>query len=64
MNDRALRNIVAGLGGPVHGVPREAGFEITAASELMAILCLSRDLHDLKAKIGRIVVGERADGRW
>jgi formate--tetrahydrofolate ligase len=62
MNDRALRNIVAGLGGPVHGVPREAGFEITAASELMAILCLSRDLHDLKAKIGRIVVGERADG--
>jgi formate--tetrahydrofolate ligase len=62
MNDRALRNIVAGLGGPAHGVPREAGFEITAASELMAILCLARDLHDLKAKIGRIVVGERPDG--
>jgi formate--tetrahydrofolate ligase len=62
MNDRALRNIVAGLGGPGHGVPREAGFEITAASELMAILCLASDLHDLKAKIGRIVVGERRDG--
>src|SRR5262245_40201982 len=62
MNDRALRNLVVGLGGPAHGVPREAGFEITAASELMAILCLARDLDDLKTRIGRIVIGERADG--
>ncbi len=62
MNDRALRNIVVGLGGPAHGVPREAGFEITVASEVMAILCLSRDLHDFKARVERIVVGETADG--
>ena len=64
MNDRALRNIVAGLGGPPNGVPREAGFEITAASEIMAVLCLSRDLGDLKSRIGRIVVGESRDGRF
>src|SRR6267378_4322191 len=62
MNDRALRNIVVGLGGPAHGVPRESGFEITVASEVMAILCLSRDLHDFKARVERIVVGEAADG--
>jgi formate--tetrahydrofolate ligase len=62
MNDRALRNIVIGLGGPAHGVPREAGFEITAASEVMAILCLSKDLHDFKARVERVIVGERADG--
>jgi formate--tetrahydrofolate ligase len=62
MNDRALRNIVLGLGGPAHGVPREGGFEITVASEVMAILCLSSDLQDFKARVARIVVGEGADG--
>src|SRR5262252_2640421 len=62
MNDRALRNIVLGLGGPAHGVPREGGFEITVASEVMAILCLARDLADFKARVERIVVGETADG--
>jgi formate--tetrahydrofolate ligase len=62
MNDRALRNVVLGLGGPVHGVPRESGFEITVASEIMAALCLSSDLADLKARVARMIVGERADG--
>lgn len=57
VNDRALRNVVTGLGGPMAGVPRETGFDITAASELMAILCLSTSLHDLKERISRIVVG-------
>jgi formate--tetrahydrofolate ligase len=64
MNDRALRNIVVGLGGPINGVPRESGFEITVASELMAILCLASDLKDLKARIARVVVGERVDGSF
>ena len=64
MNDRALRNVVLGLGGPVNGVPRESGFEITVASEIMAILCLSLDLQDVKARVSRIVVGERADGSF
>jgi formate--tetrahydrofolate ligase len=64
MNDRALRNVVLGLGGPVNGVPRESGFEITVASEIMAILCLSLDLKDVKARVARIVVGERADGSY
>jgi formate--tetrahydrofolate ligase len=63
MNDRALRNIVVGLGGPAHGVPRESGFEITVASEIMAILCLASDLADLKARLARIIVGETPDGR-
>ncbi|HEV8143671.1 MAG TPA: formate--tetrahydrofolate ligase [Methylomirabilota bacterium] len=63
MNERALRNIVLGLGGTAHGVPRESGFEITAASEIMAILCLATDLADLKARLARIIVGENADGR-
>src|SRR5260370_2195063 len=62
MNDRALRNVVAGLGGPAHGVPRETGFEITVASEVMAILCLARDLHDFRARAERVVVGETAAG--
>jgi formate--tetrahydrofolate ligase len=62
MNDRALRHIVLGLGGPAHGVPREGGFEITVASEVMAILCLSSDLQDFKARAGRIVVGETSAG--
>ncbi|MBW8269554.1 formate--tetrahydrofolate ligase [Caldovatus aquaticus] len=62
MNDRSLRNTVVGLGGAAHGVPREDGFDITAASEVMAILCLARDLADLQARLGRIIVGERRDG--
>lgn len=58
MNDRALRNIVIGLGGSgTNGVMREDGFEITAASEIMAVLCLARDLEDLKTKLGNIIVG-------
>ena len=64
MNDRALRNVIVGLGGPAHGIPRESGFEITVASEIMAVLCLSKDLKDLKARIGRMIVGERADGAF
>jgi formate--tetrahydrofolate ligase len=62
MNDRALRHIVLGLGGTAHGVPREGGFEITVASEVMAILCLARDLPDFKARVERIIVGETATG--
>jgi formate--tetrahydrofolate ligase len=62
MNDRSLRNIVLGLGGTAHGVPREGGFEITVASEVMAILCLARDLADFKARVERIIVGETAAG--
>ncbi|MDG0824525.1 formate--tetrahydrofolate ligase [Staphylococcus equorum] len=57
MNDRALRNVNVGLGGPTQGVPREDGFNITVASEIMAILCLSNDLNDLKTKISRITIG-------
>src|SRR5438477_4504764 len=62
MNDRALRNIVLGLGGTAHGVPREGGFEITVASEVMAILCLARDLADFKARVERIIVAETPTG--
>ena len=57
MNDRQLRNIVDGLGGRMQGVPREDGFDITVASEVMAVLCLASDIPDLKARLGRIVVG-------
>ncbi len=57
MNDRQLRNIVDGLGGRMQGVPREDGFEITVASEIMAILCLSKDIPDLKQKVASIIVG-------
>ncbi|MGB4204659.1 MAG: formate--tetrahydrofolate ligase [Bacteroidales bacterium] len=57
MNDRSLRSIVVGLGGTAHGVPRETGFDITAASEVMAILCLSNDINDLKRRLGNIFVG-------
>ncbi|QFK71739.1 formate--tetrahydrofolate ligase [Pradoshia sp. D12] len=57
MNDRALRHIVIGLGGDKHGIPREDGFDITVASEIMAILCLAIDLDDLKDKLGKIVIG-------
>ncbi len=62
MNDRALRNIVAGLGGKNNGVPREDGFNITPASEVMAILCLAKNLKDLKEKLGNILVGLNMDG--
>ncbi|AID42501.1 Formate--tetrahydrofolate ligase [Staphylococcus xylosus] len=57
MNDRALRNVIVGLGGPTQGVPREDGFNITVASEIMAILCLANDLNDLKTKISNITIG-------
>ncbi|HEX4995924.1 MAG TPA: formate--tetrahydrofolate ligase, partial [Methylomirabilota bacterium] len=63
MNDRSLRRTVTGLGGPKEGVPRETGFDITAASEIMAILCLSADADDLRARIDRILVGFTYDGR-
>ncbi|MDO5530962.1 formate--tetrahydrofolate ligase [Sutterella sp.] len=62
VNDRMLRNIVSGLGGSANGIPTEAGFDITAASELMAVLCLANDLDDLRARIDRIVLGLRPDG--
>ena len=61
MNDRALREIVTGLGGVANGYPRESGFDITVASEIMAILCLSKDLADLERRLGNIVVGYRND---
>ena len=57
MNDRFLRKIVIGLGGKANGVPREDGFDITAASEVMAVLCLAKDIPDLKARLGRILIG-------
>lgn len=57
MNDRSLRDIIVGLGGTTSGVPRESGFDITAASEIMAILCLAADIHDLKIRLGNIFVG-------
>ena len=63
MNDRALRNVVIGLGGPAQGVPRQTGFDITAASEIMAILCLAESRADLKARIDRILVGYTARGK-
>ena len=63
MNDRQLRNIVDGLGNSKDGVPREDGFDITAASEVMAVFCLADSLQDLKARLGRIVVGQTYDGR-
>lgn len=63
MNDRALRHIVVGLGGKPNGVPREDGFDITVASEVMAILCLSKDLTDLKERLSKIIIGYTYDGR-
>ena len=62
MNDRALRHVLVGLGGRTHGVPREEGFMITAASEIMAVLCLASDPGDMKERIGRIVVGYTRKG--
>ena len=61
MNDRALRNIVVGLGGPIHGVPHENGFDITVASEIMAIFCLADDLADLQKRLGDIIVAQTYD---
>ena len=61
MNDRALRQITSALGGPANGFPRESGFDITVASEVMAILCLARDLKDLQRRLGNIVIGARRD---
>jgi formate--tetrahydrofolate ligase len=63
MNDRALRNIVGSLGGVANGFPREDGFDITVASEVMAVFCLSRNLHDLQARLGRMIVGQTRDHR-
>ncbi|HQC35778.1 MAG TPA: formate--tetrahydrofolate ligase [Bacillota bacterium] len=62
MNDRQLRQIVDGLGGKTQGVPREDGFDITVASEIMAVLCLASDISDLKARLGRIIVAYSFDG--
>ncbi|CAM3895663.1 formate--tetrahydrofolate ligase [Mesobacillus zeae] len=61
MNDRALRKVVIGLGGPVQGVPREDGFDITVASEIMAVLCLASDLQDLKKRLSRMVIAYNTD---
>lgn len=63
LNDRALRKVVIGMGGKAHGVPRETGFDITVASEMMAILCLSTDLEDMKKRLGKIVVAYTRSGR-
>ncbi len=63
VSDRALRDVVVGLGGRANGVPRQTGFDIVAASELMAVLALAEDLHDLRARIGRIVVASTKEGR-
>jgi formate--tetrahydrofolate ligase len=63
MNDRALRDIAQGLGGVANGFPRESGFDITVASEVMAILCLARDLEDLERRLGDIVIGQSRDRR-
>ncbi|MEK5426454.1 formate--tetrahydrofolate ligase [Cytobacillus sp. FSL R7-0680] len=56
LNDRALRNVIVGLGGPAQGIPREDGFDITVASEVMAVLCLAKDLHDLKKRLGKMII--------
>ena len=63
MNDRFLRHVIVGLGGKAHGVPRETRFDITAASEVMAILALARDYADLEARLARIVVGLDPQGK-
>jgi len=63
LNDRALRAVISGLGGKVNGVPRESGFDITVASEMMAILCLASSLDDMKARIGKIIVGYTYDNQ-
>ncbi|EPR14425.1 formate--tetrahydrofolate ligase [Ruminiclostridium papyrosolvens] len=63
MNDRALRNVIVGLGGRINGVPREDGFNITVASEIMAILCLALDITDLKNRLGHIIIGYTYEGK-
>ncbi|MBQ1918974.1 MAG: formate--tetrahydrofolate ligase, partial [Schwartzia sp.] len=63
LNDRALRHVVIGMGGKPHGVPRETGFDITVASEMMAILCLADGLEDMKKRLGEIIVAYTRDGR-
>ena len=63
MNDRALRNVIVGLGGKINGVPREDGFIITVASEVMAILCLAKDMNDLKQRLGSILIAYTYDGK-
>ncbi|MBQ3725508.1 MAG: formate--tetrahydrofolate ligase [Selenomonadaceae bacterium] len=63
LNDRALRNVIVGLGGKINGVPRESGFDITVASEMMAILCLAKDFADLKERLGKIIVAYTVDGK-
>jgi formate--tetrahydrofolate ligase len=63
MNDRALRSVVSSLGGVANGFPREDGFDITVASEVMAVFCLARDLPDLQARLGRMIVGQTRDGK-
>ena len=62
MNDRSLRDVVTGLGGRVNGYPRQTGFDITAASEVMAVVAVARDLHDLRERLGRITIGETEEG--
>ncbi|SEA63436.1 formate--tetrahydrofolate ligase [Thalassobacillus cyri] len=61
LNDRALRNVVVGLGGPVQGMPREDGFNITVASEIMAVLCLAKNMNDLKQRLAKILIGYTYD---
>ena len=63
MNDRALRNVIVGLGGTGNGMPRESGFDISVASEVMAVLCLAEDLGDLRERLGQIVIGETRGGK-
>ncbi len=63
MNDRALRSVVSSLGGVANGFPREDGFDITVASEVMAVFCLAKDLADLQARLGRMIVGQTRDGK-
>ena len=62
MNDRSLRDVVTGLGGKANGYPRQTGFDITAASEIMALVAVSRDLHDLRERLGKITVGQTYEG--
>lgn len=63
LNERSLRSVICGLGGKINGVPRESGFDITVASEMMAILCLANDLADMKNRIGRIIIGYTYDNQ-
>jgi formate--tetrahydrofolate ligase len=64
MNDRSLRDIVTGLGGRVNGYPRQSGFDITAASEIMALVAVARDLHDLRQRLGAITIGQTYEGEY